>query len=430
MNLILVGLNHKTAPVEIRERLAFSTQDVGGALRSLVNQSHVEEGLIVSTCNRVEVLAKTAIHPSEAKHIITDFLHSYHSLPKTEVVPHLYIHEGPNAVRHVFRVASSLDSMVVGEPQILGQVKDAYQEAVKAEAVGRVLHRLLSKAFSVAKRVRTETGIATFAVSLSYVAVELAKRVFEDLHTKTALLIGAGEMAELAAKHLISSGIRKILVANRTVENAKILAASLGGGEGISFEELPERLHEADIIIASTGAGVYVVDKHMARNAIDRRRNRPMLLIDMAVPRNIDPGIADFDNLFVFDIDDLESAVAANLRERQREAQRAEGIIEIETKQFVASFKESDIGPTVAALKKHLNDVATAEFERHRKQLGTLTPEQEEVIKTMLLGSVINKFVHPMIVGLREASHEEDCRVDLRQIFQLDKTTSSKNDHH
>lgn len=421
MNLVLIGLNHKTAPVEIRERLAFGSQMLHHALHHLVDRANVEEGMIVSTCNRVEVLAKTAAHPSEARHIITQFLYNYHTLPQSEVAPHLYIHEGQQAVRHVFRVASSLDSMVVGEPQILGQVKDAYNEAVKAGVVGRTLYRLLPRAFSVAKRVRTETGIASFAVSLSYVAVELARKVFEDLRTKTALLIGAGEMAELAAKHLVASGIRKVLVANRTPENAKKLAETLGGGDWMTLDSLPGRLHEADIIIASTGAETYVVDAMMARWALEKRRNRPMLLIDMSVPRNIDPSIANYDNLFVFDVDDLESVIAANLRERQREAQRAEGIIEVEAEQFVASFNEADLGPTVAALKSRLTQLAHNEFERQRRHLGDLTPQQEEAIKTMLLGSFVNKVMHPMIRGLREAVHQEDGRVDLRQIFELEQ---------
>ncbi|MBX7219257.1 MAG: glutamyl-tRNA reductase [Blastocatellia bacterium] len=421
MNLILVGLNHKTAPVEVRERLAFPQSIVSDALKHLVNRTHIEEAMIVSTCNRVEVLAKAEVNPVEARIIVTDFLHSYHSLPQTEVVPHLYVHEEHHAVRHLFRVASSLDSMVVGEPQILGQVKDAYAEAVKAGTVGRCLHRLLARAFSVAKRVRTETGIASFAVSMSYVAVELSKKIFEDLRQKTALLIGAGEMAELAAKHLLAAGVKKILVANRTLGNAEALASELGHGEGFALERLPERLHEADIVIVSTGATHYIINPVLARKAMELRRNRTMLFVDLSVPRNVDPIVADFDNLFVFDVDDLQNAAAANLRERQREAQRAEGIIDAETAQFITSFKQADIGPLIGLLKQRLNQMALAEFERHRRQLGELSPEQEETIKHLLLGSVVNKFLHPVIIELRETAHQEDHRIDICRAFEVEE---------
>lgn len=421
MNLVLVGLNHKTAPVAVRERLAFPDQCVEDALQRLVDRANVEEAIIVSTCNRVEIIAKSSLPLSEAASYVGEFLHAYHDLPESQVRPHLYVHEERHAVRHIFRVASSLDSMVIGEPQILGQVKDAYARAVKVGAAGRLLHRLLERAFSVAKRVRTETAVAAYAVSVSSVAVELAHKIFDNLKGKSALLIGAGEMAELSAKHLLDGGVQNLLVANRTLANAQHLVSGFrGGGRAIGLDELAGRLHEADIVIASTGATSYQINERIVSQALERRRYRPMLLIDLSVPRTISPDIARLDNIFVFDVDDLQTVVTANLRERQREAARAEDIIEIEAQQFISTLRQSDIGPTVTALRERLVAISLTEYERHRKRLGPLTPEQERVIKEALLGSVINKVMHPLIVGLREASHSDAAgRIDLHQAFGL-----------
>ncbi|MCA1558361.1 MAG: glutamyl-tRNA reductase, partial [Acidobacteria bacterium] len=346
MSILLVGLNHKTAPVEVRERLAFSDEACAEGLRVLVDGEVVREGLIVSTCNRVEVLAETSTPAAESLDHIKSFLSRARHIGHDDFASHLYSHEEESAVRHVFRVASSLDSMVVGEPQVLGQVRHAYSLALEAGTAGRVLNRLVHHAFRTAKRVRTETGIASSAVSISYMAVELGRKIFGSLKGRTVLLIGAGEMAELSAQHLISAGVTRVMVANRTRGTAETLATQFEG-EAVEFSELTKHLYSADIVICSTGASQYVVTAEMARESLGTRRNRPSFFIDISVPRNIDPAIGSINNLFVFDIDDLESVIASNIREREKEAERAEIIVESEVMQFQQALRALDIGPTI-----------------------------------------------------------------------------------
>src|SRR5436305_6104560 len=393
MAIVLVGLNHKTAPIEVRERLAFSDEACAEGLRLLVDGEIVNEGLIVSTCNRVEILAATSGERfAEGTERITDFLSRSRSVAHEDFSKHLYSHTDDAAVRHVFRVASSLDSMVLGEPQVLGQVRHAYSLAVEAGTAGRVLNRLVHQAFRVAKRVRTETGIAASAVSISYMAVELGRKIFGDLKGRTVMIIGAGEMAELSAKHLTSAGVSRVLVCNRTEENARQLAAQFNG-EAVEFQRLSTNLAEADIVICSTGASEYLITPAIAREALEKRRNRPSFFIDISVPRNIDPEVGQIPNLFVFDIDDLESVIASNIREREREAERAELIVESEVMQFQQSLRTLDIGPTLGALRQKLQDIARAELMRQRQRLGKWTPEQERAIEALLV-STVNKTSH------------------------------------
>ena len=423
MSIVLVGLNHKTASVEVRERLAFTDEACATSLRALVDGDLIREGLIVSTCNRVEVLAATAngTHQSEGVSRISSFLSETRAVPREIFSEHLYAHADDAAVRHVFRVTSSLDSMVVGEPQVLGQVRRAYSLAVEAGTAGRVLHRLVHHAFRVAKRVRTETGIAASAVSISYTAVELGRKIFGSLKGATVLLVGAGEMAELAAQHLRSAGASQILVANRTNETARQLADRFGG-TAINYAMLGAHLATADIIICSTAASQYVITAEMAREAREARRNRPAFFIDISVPRNVDPAVGDLDNLFVFDVDDLEAVVASNIREREHEAERAELIVESEVMQFQQALRNLDIGPTVGALRPKLHAIASAEFKRHRHRLGHLTPEQERAIEALLV-SAVNKISHPVIHRLRrsfDTGEEQDLRA-WRDSFGLDE---------
>ncbi|HEV2915943.1 MAG TPA: glutamyl-tRNA reductase [Pyrinomonadaceae bacterium] len=402
MAIVLVGLNHKTAPVAVRERIAFSDEACAEGLRTLVDGEVVREGLIVSTCNRVEVLTATAAqHAAENTERITRFLSEARSVPHELIGKHLYSHADDEAVRHVFRVASSLDSMVVGEPQVLGQVRRAYTLAVESGTAGRVLNRLVHHAFRVAKRVRTETGIAASAVSISYMAVELGRKVFGSLKGQTVLLIGAGEMAELAARHLVRAGAARVLVANRTYETAHALAREFGG-EAVGFERLTDHLAEADIVICSTGSPDYVVTPEMAREALERRRNSPVFMIDISVPRNIDPAVGQISNLFVFDIDDLEAFIASNIREREREAGRAELIVESEVMQFQQALRALDIGPTLGALRRKMQDIARDELKRQRHRLGPLSAEQESAIEALLL-STVNKISHPVIHRMRRS---------------------------
>jgi len=410
MSIVLVGINHRTAPVEVRELLAFNDEACANGLRRLVDGEVLQEGLIVSTCNRVEILSATASDKLEfSTHRLAQFLDHQRRLPADFLKTHSYQHIDEQAVRHLFRVASSLDSMVVGEPQVLGQVRHAYAIAVEAGTAGRVLNRLIHHTFRVAKRVRSETGIAANAVSISYMAVELGKKIFESLKGRTVMLIGAGEMAELSARHLVNAGASRVIITNRTETTAQELADEFGG-ETVPFSQFPKFLGEADVIICSTGADHFVVTERMTREALDSRRNKPTCLIDISVPRNIEPSTGHLPNVFLFDIDDLESVITSNIREREREAERAELIVQSEVMQFQQSLRLMDAGPTIGALRQKLQDMARTELQRQRKRLGQLTPEQENAIEQLLI-STVNKISHPVIDQMRrfyESSEAEE----------------------
>jgi glutamyl-tRNA reductase len=408
MSIVLVGINHKSAPVEVRERLAFSEAACSEGLRTLVDGDIVREGLIVSTCNRVEVLAETARERlSDTIERVNQFLSRTDSVPGSFFETHLYQHTDDEAIRHLFRVTSSLDSMVVGEPQVLGQVRRAYSIALEAGTAGRILNRLVHHAFRVAKRVRTETGIG--------------KKIFNSLEGRTALLIGAGEMAELSARHLVNAGVSRVLLANRTADRAQQLAGELGG-ETVNFEELSQYLAEADIIICSTAADNYLITEPMARESLSKRRNRPSFFIDISVPRNIDPAVGTIPNVFVFDIDDLESVISSNIREREREAERAELIVESEVMQFQQTLRVLDIGPTIGALRNKLQDIARSELSRQRNRLGPLTVEQEAAIEALLV-STVNKISHPLLSHMRRSYDPSDTEAlqAWRDIFGLEE---------
>lgn len=421
MSIVLVGVNHKSAPIEVRERLAFTEEACAAGLRTLVDGEIVREGLIVSTCNRVEVLAETASGQlNDTTQRVIEFLSRADYLPRSFFETHLYKHTDDMAVRHLFRVTSSLDSMVVGEPQVLGQVRRAYSIALEAGTAGRTLNRLVHHAFRVAKRVRTETGIGSNAVSISYMAVELGKKIFGSLQGQTALLVGAGEMAELSARHLVKAGVSRVLLANRTVEPAQQLARELGA-EVVNFDRLSTYLAEADIVICSTAAEHYVITEQMAREALAKRRNRPAFFIDISVPRNIDPAIGKIPDVFVFDIDDLESVVSSNIREREREAERAELIVESEIMQFQQALRALDIGPTIGALRQKLHDIARLELTRQRSRLGDLSKEQENAIEALLL-STVNKISHPVLSHMRRSYDSDTDTIQAwRDIFGLEE---------
>jgi glutamyl-tRNA reductase len=422
MSIVLVGINHKSAPVEVRERLSFTEEACATGLHTLVDGEIVREGLIVSTCNRVEVLAETTSERlSDTIERVNQFLSRTDSLPPSFFETHLYQHTDDEAVRHLFRVTSSLDSMVVGEPQVLGQVRRAYSIALEAGTAGRILNRLVHHAFRVAKRVRTETGIGANAVSISYMAVELGKKIFNSLEGHTALLVGAGEMAELSARHLLNAGVSRVLLANRTEERAERLAAELGG-ETVNFAEVSKYLAEADIIICSTAADQYLITEPMVREALSKRRNRPSFFIDISVPRNIDPAVGKIPNVFVFDIDDLESVISSNIREREREAERAELIVESEIMQFAQTLRVLDIGPTIGALRNKLQDIAKTELTRQRNRLGPLSVEQEAAVEALLVATV-NKISHPLLSHMRRSYGSSDAETiqAWRDIFGLEE---------
>lgn len=422
MSIILVGLSHKTAPIELRERTAFDDAALPDALTHLVDANLIEEGMIVSTCNRVEILASTAIEPYRGFDRLTAFLGEYHRLDENQLRQHLYSRADHQAIHHVFRVASSLDSLVVGESQILGQVKQAYQHAVDAGTVGRVLSQLMHRAISVAKRVRTETGISHKPVSISSVAVELARKVHGDLADNTVLLVGAGEMGELAARNLMEQGAGRLILTNRTADRAESLAREFGGGV-VDFGALYDVLPAADVIICSTSAPDYVIQRAETRKSLRARRRGPLLFIDISVPRNVDPDVATLDDVFLFDIDDLQSVIDSNLQEREREARAAEQIVEAEVQHFVKQLKTFDLGPSVEEVKNLIYQLAVHEYNRTRKRLGTLTPEQEKAIQEILIPALVNKLSHPVIIHLRNTAangQQTEVLQELRKLIRID----------
>lgn len=416
MKFQLIGVNHKTAPVEVRERLAIPDARLPEALKRLAEHPGVDEGLILSTCNRVEVLAQTKNGTVDLR----GFLRDYFELNPTDYEPHLYEYREGEAVRHLFRVTSSLDSMVVGEPQILGQVKEAYATARAVGAVHSQLDLLLTRAFAVAKRVRTETAVGSSAVSVASVAVELAKKIFGSLQGKHVYLVGAGKMSELAARHLLAHGAESIFVANRTYDRAQQLAAKFEG-QAILFEQLYETCDRADIVITSTGAPHAIFRREHGELFLGRRKNRPMFFIDIAVPRDVDPEMNKLDGIFVYDIDDLQQAVSSHVDDRRKEAERAEFIITGEVERFQARLLTLDVVPTIVSLQDHLETIRQAEIDRVRARLGTLSPEQELAVEALTRG-IVSKIMHTPISALKTAAREQEATtvIDLvRRLFNL-----------
>ena len=415
MQLALVGLSHKTAPVEIRERLAFSNDALRSALTSLVDRRRVNEAMILSTCNRVEVVAE-----SPDDRLIRDFICEFHQISHDSVSTHLYSYRNVEAIRHVFRVTASLDSMVIGEPQILGQVKEAFRIAMDAGTVGMHLSALMNRAFAVAKKVRSETGISQSAVSVSYAAVELARKIFGDLSGKTVMIIGASKMGELAAKHLRRAGASSVLVTNRTFERAVELAKVFEGA-AVPFEHFTDHMTGADIVITSTGAPHFIIGKNLAEQVIHRRKNKPIFFIDIAVPRDIDPAVNQIDNAFLYDIDDLQQVIDANLKERFKEAMRAEQIVDDEVEAFCLKMQTRDVVPTIVQLRESLEKVRRDEIERNRRHLKDLSPEQQAAVD-QITKSIVNKILHPPIEQLKQMAHDPqgaDLADLIRKIFNV-----------
>ena len=419
MNVVLVGVSHKTAPVEIREKLHFPELRLGEALNQLRTEFGFEESLILSTCNRVELLVQTPV-VDEGLHQLKQFISAFHQLQSDSFERFLYHFTQTEAVRHIFRVASSLDSMVLGEPQILGQVKNAFTLAQSAGNVGRTLASLMNRAFYVAKRVRSETGIASSAVSVSYAAVELAKKIFNELKGKTVLILGAGKMSELAAKHLTHSGVSRVLVWNRTYHRAVELA-EVFKGEAILPEELFKHIEQADIIISSTGSPHFILQREDGERIIHLRKNHPVFIIDIAVPRDVDPEINKVNNIFLYDIDDLRNVVDANLRQRQREAQSAEDIVRQEVESFVQHSQTLDVAPTIVRLREHWESVRLEELAKNRKRFGELSREQEMALEN-LTQSLLNKMLHGPISELKRVSSQpsDGTALDvIKRMFRL-----------
>lgn len=421
MGIVVVGLNHKTAPVDVRERLSFPEATIPEALGKLMSYEGLKESIIISTCNRVEIYASVQESAGGAA-IIKRFISEYHGLAPDVLDKSLYIHTDAPGTRHVFRVASSLDSLVVGEPQILGQLKDAFDLALKAKTTSTVLNKLLKKAISVAKRVRTETRLAEGAVNISYAAVELAKKIFGDLEGKTVMLLGAGEMAELAARHLLNNGVKAIMVANRTFERAVELANEFKGS-AVRFEDFPAEMVMADILICSTGAPSYVVKHDMAGRVMRERRHKPIFMIDISVPRNIDPAVDKVDNVFLYNVDDLQGVVNTNVQGRQQEAEKAEEIITREVETFLQWERSLDAVPTIVDLREKVEDIRKREFDKTICQMNGVTDEQKRAVEIMSQ-AIVNKILHAPLVVLKEAASspdEGDVIATARKIFNLDK---------
>jgi glutamyl-tRNA reductase len=404
MKLIVTGLNHRTAPVEVREKLAFEDAGLADALGSLKSRPGLLEGMILSTCNRVEITV-AADDESAAEDSIEHFISESRAVERAWVAPYLYRHDGSDAIRHLFRVASSLDSMIVGEPQILGQMKTAYARAKECGAVSGFLDTVMSRAFNVAKRVRSETDIGQSAVSVSYAAVELAREIFGSLAGKRVLLVGAGKMAESAARHLRRAGASEIVVTNRTRPRAEAIANEFQG-RVLDYDNFFSGLHDVDILIASSGAPHYILTRDQMRDVIGRRRNRPMFLIDIAVPRNIEPDVNKLDNVFLYDIDDLDRVVQTNIKGRIEVAVEAEDIIREEVERMVLRLKSREVTPTIVTLQEQLASLAQNEIERNRAKLGNLTPQQEEAIQLITRG-IVNKVAHGPITELRRQAADE-----------------------
>jgi glutamyl-tRNA reductase len=424
MKTLVIGLNHKTADIELREKLAFNGEKLEEGLFKIRALPEIKESLIISTCNRVEIYL-TAGDADKAYESIKDFLADFFSIKKGSLDNALYVHKNTEAVKHIFRVASSLDSMVVGEPQILGQIKDAFEFALERKTTGVILNRLLKKAISVAKRTRTETKIAENAVSISFAAVELAKKIFTDLSERSFMLLGAGEMAELAAKHLISIGVKDIVVANRTYERGCDLAKEFNG-RAIKFENFIQELVHSDILICSTGAKDYVIKKDQMHEVMKKRKNKPVFIIDISVPRNIDPQINDLGNVYLYDVDNLQGVVDSNILERQKEAKKAEEIVEEEVETFKRWLASLDSVPTVVALRDKAESIKKEEIDKLMNRIPHIEDKDRKAIENMA-NSIMNKLIHPPTVALKEDSEDKDILIaTIRRLYGLNGEDDAK----
>jgi len=424
MQFLVFGLSHKTAPIQLRERFSI-LEDALASMADKARRAGLQESFVVSTCNRVEFYGAAQRLDGVADALRTVLA----DIGQTQIGnldPHLYEHRGEDAIRHLFRVAASLDSMVVGEPQILGQLKVAYGRCRTAGVTGPALNRAVERAFATAKRVRTETGIGEHVVSISSVAIQLAKQIFGDLRQKSAALIGAGKMGELAARHLVDSGIHELFVANRSIERAQGLAARLGGHPR-SLDELSRLLSQVDIVVTSTGANHHLVDPSMMKRVMKSRKYRPIFFIDIAVPRNVDPDLNHMDNVYVYDVDDLNGIASENRAARQSEAAVAEALVIEQADRFLRELAGQAAKPTILALREHTQELKAAELERARRRL-TLEPEKADEIMSQLADKLVNKMLHGALVELkREASEgKRSASVEtIRRIYDLDDRSDS-----
>jgi len=398
MRICHIGLNYKTAPVELRERLAVPESDIERILQDKIAHPSIREAALLSTCNRVEMTLVTH-DPDAAIAVAHEWFAKKAGLPLPDVIEHLYAHTTDAAIRHLYAVASGLDSLVLGEPQILGQVKASYELALEAKTAGHILHRLYQSTFAAAKRARSETSIGRQAVNISSCAVELAKRIFGDLAGKTVLLVGAGEMAELAATHLKANGCTEILVANRTLERARKLAVQFEG-HALTLEQLPEYMERADIVISGTGASTYVLLPEDIKPAMKKRGGQPMFLVDIAVPRDIDPRISEISGAYVYDIDDLQQVVQGNQENREREAEQAKILLEEEAVAFSSWLKSLESVPLIRGIQQQVELARVEELEKASRYLKDLSEEQQQAVER-LSRAMMKRFIHPTMQTLK-----------------------------
>ena len=408
MRICHVGLNHKTAPVELRERLAVPEKDISAILQKKITRQPIREAALLSTCNRVEMTVVTH-DPDAAIALVHEWFSRKAGMELDRVCPHLYSYTTDSAVKHLYAVASGLDSLVLGEPQIFGQVKASYEQALAAGTAGHILHRLYQSTFAAAKRARSETAIGKQSVNISSCAVELAKRIFDDLTGKTVMLIGAGEMAELAARHLRANGCSNILVANRTLERAQKLAIEFEG-HALTLEDLPNYLDSADIVISSTGANTYVLLPEIVQKAMEKRQGKPMFLVDIAVPRDIDPRIGDISGAYLYDIDDLQQVVQGNRENREKESKQARTILAEEEKAFLLWLKSLESVPLIRSIQQQNDLIRNDELEKSQRYLKGLTDEQAEAVDRFSR-ALMKRFLHPTLRTLK--SLPEDIEGDL-----------------
>jgi glutamyl-tRNA reductase len=422
MELLVLGLSHKTAPVAIREKFALGEDALPQAAERARTVPGCRETFLVSTCNRVELYAACE-DAAAAEEALGTVMAEVGGATPGLVRPHLYTHTGPLAVRHLFRVASSLDSLVVGEPQVLGQLKAAYETCRKGGQTGPVLHRAMERAFAVAKKVRSETGIGRNSVSVSSVAADLARQIFGELSACSVLLVGAGKMGELAARHFKSHGARDLFVANRNFDRARALAETLGGHPR-GLDELETLLTHAEIVVTSTGAANHIITTAMVKRALKARKYRPIFFIDIAVPRNIEPAINGLDNVYLYDVDDLSVIANENLASRKREAEAAESLVANEAERFLRDLAGSAVTPTLQALRRKADELKAAELERAWRRLGELDEKQRKTVE-MLADGVVNKLLHEVFTGLKDAAKTdrgEEMADTVRKLFGLDET--------
>lgn len=415
MYLTVLGINHRTAPVEIRGQVSFPPEQLDRALGELCAVTGVREASILSTCNRTELYC---VRDDASTQALGEWLSAYHKLDIATLQPHFYSHVQEEAVRHVLRVAAGLDSMILGEPQILGQMKSSYQQALACGSIDTLFNRLYQHTFSVAKQIRTDTAIGASPVSVAFAAVSLARQIFGDLASHTALLLGAGATIELTARHLHERGIGKIVIANRTVSRAHELAAQFNG-YGIGLDEIPAHLGEADLVIASTGSPSTLVDRAMTQAALAGRKHRPVLMVDIAVPPDINPDVAELDDVYLYTVDDLKQVIDENLRSRQQAAEQAEEMIDAQVQRFMAWTRSLDAVPTLRAYREHAEALGEAELDKARRQLENGTPAAE-VVET-LTRSLVRKLTHEPSVNLRSAIADGNTALleAVRTLFHL-----------